>query len=171
VTTETTGAATTTLDLEAEIGGLLDELSSVQADLLAALDQKRQALATADVARLAELAPREEHLAARLAACQQRRAALLAAARHEGLPHENVGRLATRVSGGSASKLGSRVKEATARMRLLQHHSLANWVLAQRSLLHVSQLLEIIATGGRMQPTYGDSESVHARGSLVNHEA
>ena len=56
-------------------------------------------------------------------------------------------------------------------MRILQHHSLANWVLAQRSLLHVSQLLEIIATGGRMQPTYGDSESVHARGSLVNHEA
>ena len=63
------------------------------------------------------------------------------------------------------------MKEATARMRLLQHQSLANWVLAQRSLLHVSQLIEIIATGGRMQPTYGDKESVHARGSLVNQEA
>jgi hypothetical protein len=56
-------------------------------------------------------------------------------------------------------------------MRLLQHQSLANWVLAQRSLLHVSQLIEIIATGGRMQPTYGDKESVHARGSLVNQQA
>ncbi|MCU0373434.1 MAG: hypothetical protein MUE56_09370, partial [Ignavibacteria bacterium] len=30
-------------------------------------------------------------------------------------------------------------------MRLLQHQSLTNWVLAQRSMLHLSQLLEIIA--------------------------
>jgi flagellar biosynthesis/type III secretory pathway chaperone len=171
VNTTTTGASSGPLDIEAEIGGLLDELSSVQTELLAALDEKRQALAKADVPRLVELAPREEQLAARLAACQQRRADLLAAAKQEGLPNENVARLATKGGRGKSNKLGSRVKEATARMRLLQHHSLANWVLAQRSLLHVSQLLEIIATGGRMQPTYGDSESVHACGSLVNHEA
>jgi hypothetical protein len=82
-----------------------------------------------------------------------------------------VGKLAVRASGGKSSKLGGRVKETAHRMRLLQHQSLANWVLAQRSVLHVAQLLEIIATGGRMQPTYGDRESVHARGSLVNDEA
>jgi hypothetical protein len=80
-------------------------------------------------------------------------------------------KLATRVGRGKSGKLGQEVKEAAARMRLLQHHSLANWVLAQRSLLHVSQLLEIIATGGRLQPTYGDTQSVHARGGLVNQEA
>jgi hypothetical protein len=63
------------------------------------------------------------------------------------------------------------VKEASAKMQLLQHHSLAGWVLAQRSLLHVSQLLEILATGGRMQPTYGSRESIHACGSMLNQEA
>ena len=56
-------------------------------------------------------------------------------------------------------------------MRLLQNQSITNWVLAQRSLLHVSQLLEIIATGGRLQPTYGEGETVHSVGSLVNQEA
>jgi len=172
VTTANTAAADSTpLDFEAQIGALLDELSSVQTELLGVLDEKRQALATADVARLAELAPREERLAARLTECQEHRAALLTAARKEGLPGDNIAKLATRTSGGKRSKLSNRVKEATARMRLLQHQSLANWVLAQRSLLHVSQLLEIIATGGRMQPTYGDTESVHARGSLVNQQA
>jgi len=171
VTTATTSADATPLDLEAQIGALLDELSSVQTELLGVLDEKRQALATADVARLAELVPREARLATRLTECQEHRAALLAAARKEGLPGENIAKLATRTSGGKRSKLSNRVKEATARMRLLQHQSLANWVLAQRSLLHVSQLLEIIATGGRMQPTYGDTESVHARGSLVNQQA
>jgi hypothetical protein len=109
--------------------------------------------------------------AARLAACQARRTNLLAEAKRQGQPSDNIAKLATKTGGGKASSLGGRVKETAARMRLLQHHSLTNWVLAQRSLLHVSQLLEIIATGGRMQPTYGDKESVHARGSLVNQEA
>jgi flagellar biosynthesis/type III secretory pathway chaperone len=159
------------MDFESEITALLDDLAAVQADLLSVLDEKRRALTKADVATLADLQPREERLSERLAACQQRRSELLAAADREGLPSENVAKLANKTAPGKHSKLGSRVKETTARMRLLQHNALANWVLAQRSLLHVSQLLEIIATGGRIQPTYGDRESVHACGSLLNQEA
>jgi flagellar biosynthesis/type III secretory pathway chaperone len=169
VTTSITAASA--LDFDSEISALLDDLSSVQSELLGVLAEKRNALATANVARLAELQPREERLASRLVECQERRTTLLAAAKQQGQPSENIAKLATRASGGKSSKLGNRVKETAARMRILQHESLANWVLAQRSLLHVSQLLEIIATGGRMQPTYGDKESVHARGSLVNQEA
>jgi flagellar biosynthesis/type III secretory pathway chaperone len=161
----------TTTDFDAEISALLDELASVQTELLEVLNEKRRALVTADVAQLGDLQPREERLAARLAECSQRRTELLAAAKREGLPSESVGKLAVCGSSGKQSKLGGRVKETAHRMRLLQHQSLANWVLAQRSLLHVAQLLEIIATGGRMQPTYGDRESVHACGSLVNDEA
>jgi hypothetical protein len=156
---------------EAEIGGLLAELSSVQAELLDILAKKRDALAAASVEQMIELQPLEEALVARLEQCQARRAELLEQARQEGLPAESMRKLATRVGRGKSGKLGQEVKEAAARMRLLQHHSLANWVLAQRSLLHVSQLLEIIATGGRLQPTYGDTQSVHARGGLVNQEA
>src|SRR5438552_12819177 len=113
-----TAADTLPLDFEAQIGALLDELSSVQTELLGVLDEKRQALATADLARLAELAPREERLAARLTECQERRTALLAVARKEGLPGENIAKLATRTGGGKRSKLSNRVKETTARMRL-----------------------------------------------------
>jgi flagellar biosynthesis/type III secretory pathway chaperone len=171
VTTALAAAPETSLDFEAKIGAFLDELSNVQAELLDVLQQKRHALASTDLSRLNELQPREEALAERLGQCQHRRSELLAAAGQEGLPSDNVAKLATRVSGGKSGTLGRRVKETASRLRILQHQSLANWVLAQRSLLHVSQLLEIIATGGRMQPTYGDKESVHARGSLVNQEA
>jgi flagellar biosynthesis/type III secretory pathway chaperone len=160
-----------TADLEAEISGLLGELSNIQEELLDVLRQKREALAAANVERLSLLQPREEGLAARLQQCQERRSALLSAARRAGLPSDNVAKLANRLGSGKGSRLGRRVNEARSRMSLLQHESVANWVLAQRSLLHVSQLLEIIATGGRMQPTYGDKESAHARGSLVNQEA
>ncbi len=163
--------STQNVDLETEIGALLDELSNVQSELLGALGEKREALIRADVRRLADLQPREERLAMRLAECQERRSALLAAAKEQGRPGDTLAKMAKTAGGGKNSKLGERVKETAARMRLLQHQSLANWVLAQRSLLHVSQLIEIIATGGRMQPTYGDKESVHARGSLVNQQA
>jgi len=161
----------TTVDLEGEIGTLLDDLSSIQSELLGVLAEKRNALITADAVRLTALAPREEQLAARLSECQQRRATLLDEAKRQQRPSETLAKLVKTSPSGKTSNLGNRVKETEARMRLLQHQSLANWVLAQRSLLHVSQLIEIIATGGRMQPTYGDKESVHARGSLVNQQA
>ena len=162
---------TATIDLEVEIGALLDELSSVQSELLRVLADKRDALIKADLIRLAELQPREEQLASRLAECQLRRTTLLEAAKQQGRPAESIAKVARAVSGGKNNKLGKQVKETAARTRLLQHQSMANWVLAQRALLHVSQLIEIIATGGRLQPTYGDKESVHARGSLVNQQA
>jgi len=53
-----------------------------------------------DLARLAELQPREEQLAERLAQCLNQRARLLAAARAEGLPNDNVAKLATKVKLG-----------------------------------------------------------------------
>jgi flagellar biosynthesis/type III secretory pathway chaperone len=159
------------MDFETEISGLLDDLTGVQTELLEVLAQKRVALTKPDMQALASLQPREAELATRLSACQERRTALLAEAKREGRPSESVARLASSTNAGKTSKLGAQVKETAARLRILQHHSLANWVLAQRSLLHVSQLLEIIATGGQMRPTYGDRESVHARGSLVNQQA
>ncbi|MEX2175123.1 MAG: flagellar export chaperone FlgN [Pirellulaceae bacterium] len=164
-------AIDTTLDWEADIGSLLDELSSVQDELLAVLSSKREQLAVADLAGLAETQKREEELARRLEQCQHRRGEILAAAREAGLAGDSLSKLATLAAVGGRGKLSERAKAASAKMRLLRHHSLTNWVLAQRALLHVSQLVEIIATGGRLQPTYGDGESVHARGSLVNHEA
>ncbi|MHC4407137.1 MAG: hypothetical protein ACYTG0_46590, partial [Planctomycetota bacterium] len=63
------------------------------------------------------------------------------------------------------------VHEATGRARLLQHQSLTNWVVVQRTLIHLSQMLEIIATGGQKQPTYGKEELVEPHGALVDREA
>lgn len=156
---------------ESQLAAQLDDLFNVQSELLEVLQAKQQALARADVVQLVDLHPREAQLADRLAECQRRRAELLSAARQEGIAAENLEALASRTGLGSAGKLGSRVKQAAARMRLLQHQSLANWVLAQRALLHVAQVLEIIATGGRMQPTYGDKELPAPRGVLVHDEA
>lgn len=154
-----------------QIADLLGELSQVQSELLELLQQKQQRMASQNPGELVSLIEREQDLANRMQACQDQRVALLAQAEREGLPGDSITSLATAVEGGPRGPLGRQAKEAAARMRLLQHHSLVNWVLAQRALLHVAQLLEIIATGGRMQPTYGSGDNSTLRGNLLSGEA
>lgn len=158
-------------DWQTELTTLLDELSSVQDELFEVLEAKRQRLMTADCEGIEMLQEREQLVCARLEQCQQRRAELLAEAQRRGLPSDSVVKLASSVERTGDGKLGKQAKVAAENMRLLQHQSLTNWVLAQRALLHVSQLLEIVATGGRLQPTYGSGDTVHSSGSLVDQEA
>ena len=117
-------------DWEAEIGTLLDDLAQVQDELLTVLRDKRAQLATVDLPGLAETQVREEQLATRLKDCQRRRAELLAAARQQGLPADSMGKLASTAGRGKQAKLRTQVKTAGVNMRLLQHESLANWVLS-----------------------------------------
>lgn len=159
------------INWEQELVSLLEELSSAQDELLEVLVAKKDCLAAANLEALPDLQVRELALGERLQACHARRGEILAAAKEQNLPGDSIGRLAATLPARQRDKLGKQVKESQARMRLLQNQSITNWVLAQRSLLHVSQLLEIIATGGRLQPTYGEGETVHAVGSLVNQEA
>lgn len=154
------------------LAGLLQELSRVQDDLLDVLGRKQHLMATGDIAGIQALQPREQNLCDDLQQCHQRRAALLAAAKNNGLPAGTLGALANALSSDQTGGIRKEVSRASARMRLLQHQSLANWVLAQKALLHVSRLLEIIATGGRLQPTYGKDELPNSTaGILVDQEA
>lgn len=161
-------AAETTWD--ADIADLLDELSSVQHELLDVLSAKRDCMARNDLQSMTELQPRAEMLCDRLRACHDRREELLNAARQQGLPGESLTQLAAALPKSQWAGVRQPLQEAASRMRLLQHHSLANWVLAQRTMLHLSQLLEIIATGGRLQPTYSRDETSSSRGVLVDKE-
>ena len=160
-----------TTDWEAAIADLLDELSTVQEGLLATLTSKRDVLAAGDVKALESLQQREQELGERLQACHDQRAALLQQAAQQGLPSDSISRLASALPNADGEQLGNTVQQVSERTQLLRHHSLANWVLAQRSLLHLSQLLEILATGGKTKPTYSKEESPHARGNLVDRAA
>jgi flagellar biosynthesis/type III secretory pathway chaperone len=158
-------------DWEHELSDLLNGLSSVQTELLKVLGEKRQHLVKSDIAGLASLQPREQELLDRLQACLDRRGKLLEQAADEGLPNDSVRELASSLSTDDGGDLDTRIAEAAGRARLVQHHSLTNWVLVQRTLIHLSQMLEIIATGGRLKPTYGEDGHVDAGGSLVDQAA
>ncbi len=163
---------------ESELSDLLSELSATQDELLRLLGRKRELLIKSDTAGLAELQEAEQQLIDPLQRCQQRRSSLLERAAREGLPSESIQSLAvalqaddavgTAVDGSSPKDFSVEIGEAESRARLLRHQSLTNWVLVQRTLIHLSQMLEIIATGGRGQPTYGKGTKPTTSGSLVD---
>ena len=142
---------TATSDWENEISEFLGELSRVQGKLLALLEKKRSRIAAGDHTGLEGLAEEEQQLLEELKS-ERRWSELLEAS----LPH------------GPRTRLNSDVVAARNRTRLLRHQSLANWVLVQRSLLHLSQMLEIIATGGRGAPTYEKGGRRPGGGSLID---
>ena len=156
---------------ESEIGNLLTELADVQSALLETLHEKRRILATNDHQALSAMAEREQALIERLQACHNRRQDLLASANEAGLPADSISSLSNRLPAESRGRMQASIREATERSRLLQHQSLTNWVLVQRTLLHLSQMIEIIATGGRPRPTYGKGSDRAQSGALVDRAA
>ncbi|MDZ4817491.1 MAG: flagellar protein FlgN [Planctomycetota bacterium] len=153
---------------ESEFAAVLEELSGVQTDLLATLAEKRHLLIAADGAGMEAIAAQEQSLLARLQHCQDRRLQLLSTAREEGHSADNLRELAQALPASQHRQLAPQLDLASRRARELRHHSLTNWVLAQQTLLHLSQLLEIIATAGRPKPTYGERGTEVAGGALLN---
>jgi len=156
--------------LDDELTTLLHDLSSVQHDLLQVLGEKRRCLLAVDAPGLEGVNLREAEIIARLQSVQDRRAALLEGAGRAGLPDSSLTALAQQLPAWRDGARAADLRDSTQRMRLLQHQSLANWVVIQRTLVHLSQMLEIIATGGRLQPTYGSASPSSSTGALLNQE-
>ena len=159
-----------TKNWESALASLLGELSSVQQELLDVLVQKREHMAENNLEGISGLHDRESQVCERLQSCHDQRSTLLQEAKDSGLPSDSLQNLASAVTPGEGGELSRQIGDASSKMRLIQHQSLTNWVLAQRSLLHVSQMLEIVATGGRLEPTYGSQDPSNARGALVDRE-
>ncbi len=155
---------------DAQIAALLADLSQVQGDLLDLLSKKRERIAARDAAALKEMEPEETRLGERLMACHRQRQQLLQAAHSQGLPGDSLQALSASLPRAERESLKPEIEASRRRSRLLQHQSLTNWVLVQRTLLHLSQMIEIIATGGQMKPTYGDSPA-NAKGGFIVDQA
>jgi flagellar FlgN protein len=153
---------------ETDIALLLGSLSDVQRDLLSVLAEKRRVLATGDISGINAISMREAELIPRLQACQDRRQELLSRAADDGLPADSIRSLTAALPQAKRGRLQAEVQQAQNRSRFLESECLTNWVLVQQMLLHLSQLVEIIATGGQRKPTYGNGSERQGSGFLVD---
>ena len=154
-----------------ELGQLLSRLSETQEQLLSLLSTKHYLLLARDHEALSQLLPQEESLCAELQSCYEHRQLLLERAAEEGLPSDSIQSLTRALPEEQLRKLQDPLAEAGRRSRLLQHQSLTHWVVVQRTLLHLSHMLEIIATGGRNHPTYGKEPDSENSGALMDQAA
>lgn len=160
--------AASTASWETQLAALLQRLSTAQRELLSLLATKRKLIVERNHQALASLAAREQQLGEELQACHAERQRMLAAADAEGLPHESLADLSTALPGAASKQIGASVAEARRQAHLIRNECLTQWVAVQRTVLHLSQLLEIIATGGRQQPTYGRDRAVDRGGALID---
>jgi flagellar biosynthesis/type III secretory pathway chaperone len=163
---------TATISWEQALPELLEELSAVQHEWLVVLAEKQRLLLDpATEADVAVLQSREAELLARLQACHDRREELLRLAESEGKPGKSLRAVAATLPAGAGREtVEARLDEAQRQSRLLRQRNLANWMMHQRAMIHLSQVLEILATGGRLQPTYenGKLSSNGPTGILVD---
>jgi len=141
------------------ITAFLGELSSIQEECLKILKRKQLAVARWDLEALSAVQDSENAVLRKLEDCQRRRAELLKEAANMGHSAQTIRELirqlpASEISSDRRRHLEMEVERGSWHWQLLQHQALANWLLLQRTLLHLSQMLEIIATGGQTVPTY-----------------
>lgn len=166
-----TGLSDNSSQWESALSDYLHQLAEVQEELLKLLEAKRRLMAAKDLQGMSALQTQEQQVCARLEELQSQRMQMLAAARQQGFAVENLSSLANQLEQGKRSKLHRQMQDLQAHLRLTQHAALTNWVLAQRSLLHVVQMLEILATGGRLVPTYDPERAIPWSGGLVDQQA
>lgn len=156
---------------EPEIDQLLDDLLETQQSMLQLLQTKRQAMTKRDLPAIESLQSEEESLGSRLADCHQKRREILDKATMAKLPSTDIQSLAAAIKTDKSPAIETKIKSVKQLTEQLRQHSLTNWIIAQRNLLHVSQLLEIIATGGNKTPTYGDGKPSAHNGFVLDQEA
>ena len=155
---------------ESELATFMNDLLAVQSETLDMLARRRQMLAKADLDGLVGLGNHEQELVDRLHGCLARRQELLDRAKQEGLASKNIQSLTNSLPPDQRGNTRRQVVEANARTRLLKKQTLVNWVITQKALIHLSQMLEIIATRGRGKPTYEKGNQAATGGFLVNQE-
>jgi flagellar biosynthesis/type III secretory pathway chaperone len=149
----------------------LSQLLESQDSMLAVLHKKQAILAKPEKEAIASLAAEEEAALKKMQKVLQGREALLTAARLQNIPSDSIEQLCGHFFPHNANvqKLLEEAKHRTHQIGLLAY---TNWTMSRKSLIHVSQILELLETRGQGKTTYQPQTTRDiSRGRLVDHVA
>lgn len=139
-------------DWKMEITRFLGELEAAQARTLEVLRCKQEHLAASDVAQIKAIEAEEQAVLELLKTCLDRRERLLREAAAGGYEAGTIEDLVALLP--ENDELKRLVRQSISRTRQIRFQSLTNWMLTQRSILHLNQLVELIVMNGGAAPTY-----------------
>ena len=153
--------------MKKDILDFLNQLIAAQIQMLTVLHKKQTVLVRPEKETLALISSEEEQTLGAMQNILKRREELLTTARLQNVQGDTIEQLCGHFFPRNAEvqKLLDETRHRTHQIRLLAY---TNWTMSRKSLIHVSQILELLETQGQGKTTYHPKAS---RSSFVDRVA
>ncbi|MDR3197725.1 MAG: flagellar protein FlgN [Planctomycetaceae bacterium] len=140
--------------IEQEVVAFLNQLAMVQEKILDVLKRKQILLVKPDKESLAAITAEEELTLLLLQQTLDYREKILESAKKQEHNADSIRILCEQIFPKPNNEWRLLVDAAQNRNRQIRYLALANWTVSQKSLIHLTQILEIIETRGQGKTTY-----------------
>ncbi|MGL4595561.1 MAG: flagellar export chaperone FlgN [Thermoguttaceae bacterium] len=131
----------------------LNQLAQVQERALAVLTSKQSLLIHPDKEKLIAISKEEQEVVAALHEMEMARNQILEDAKMKGYESDSLRSFIEQIAPQNI-EMNHQIKQAEKRSRDIRFVALANWTMTQKSIVHLSQMLELIETRGQGKTTY-----------------
>jgi len=156
--------------MKTDLLDFLDQLIETQNQMLAVLHRKQALLVRPEKEAIASISVEEEEAVEKMQQVLSRREELLTAARLQNVNGDSIEQLCEHFFPRNieVNKILDEVKHKTHQIRLLAY---TNWTMSRQSMIHVSQILELLETRGQGKTTYHPRPPCASGGGLVDRVA
>ena len=151
--------------MKTDIQTFLTGLIETQNQLLAVLHKKQSLLVRPEKEALAAIEPEEEAMVENMQRMLNRREEILTAARMQNIPCDSIEQLCEHFFPRNVN-VQKMLIEAKSRTQQIQLLAYTNWTMSRKSLIHVSQILELLETRGQGKTTYSQRSKTDTSGGL-----
>jgi len=144
--------------MKADLQDFLHQLIEAQSQMLAVLHKKQAILVKPEKETMALIVADEEKALETMQNVLKRREELLTTARLQNIQGDSIEQLCGHFfpQNIEVQKLLDEARHRTQQIRLLAY---TNWTISRKSLIHVSQILELLETQGQGKTTYQPTTS------------
>jgi flagellar biosynthesis GTPase FlhF len=150
--------------MKPDIQNFLHQLAEAQEQTIAVLQKKQAILVKPEKEALASISAEEEEMLKELQDVLNRREEIITSARLQNIQGDSIEQLCEHFFPRNV-EVEKLLIEARHRVQRIQLLAFTNWRMSRQSLNHISQILELLETGGQGKTTYHPKPPSDALGS------
>ena len=157
--------------MKTDLQDFLDQLIETQIQMLAVLRRKQALLVKPEKEAMALISAEEEETLEKMQNILKRREDILTSARLQNVRGDSIEQLCDHFfpHNTEIQKMLDEVKNRTQQIQLLAY---TNWTMSRKSMIHISQILELLETRGQGKTTYQPQVNTDvSRGGFVDRVA
>ena len=156
--------------MKTDLQDFLSQLVETQEQMLVVLRKKQAILVRPEKEALTQVSAEEKQMLEKMQNALNRREELLTAARLQSIGSDSIEQLCGHFFPRNVEmqKMLNEVKHRAHQIRLLAY---TNWTMSRKSMIHVSQILELLETRGQGKTTYHPRPTDASGGGFVDRVA